>query len=48
MTNHVLPSFGAARLGSIDYLDVERFIAEKLKSGHGPKQVREMVTVCRS
>ena len=34
-----------ARLGAIDYLDVERFIAEKLKSGHGPKQVREMVSI---
>ena len=45
LKNHVLPYFGTARLGSIDYLDVEQFIAEKLKSGHGPKQVREMVTV---
>jgi len=45
LQNHVLPYFGTARLGGIDYLDVERFIAEKLKGGHGPKQVREMVTV---
>lgn len=45
LKNHVLPYFGGARLGAIDYLDVETFIAEKLKSGHGPKQVREMVTV---
>ena len=45
LKNHVLPHFGSARLGAIDYLDVERFISEKLKSGHGPKQVREMVTV---
>jgi integrase len=45
LTNHVLPYFGTARLGSIDYLDVERFIAEKLKSGHGPKQVRQMLSV---
>ena len=43
--NHVLPQFGQLRLTSIDYLDVERFIAEKLRGGHGPKQVREMVTV---
>lgn len=43
--NHVLPAFGDARLGAVDYLDVERFIARKLANGHGPKQVREMVTV---
>lgn len=45
LDNHVLPYFGAARLGAIDYLDVERFIADKLGSAHGAKQVREMVTV---
>ena len=45
LKNHVLPYFGAARLGAIDYLDVEAFIATKLRSGHGRKQVRQMVSV---
>lgn len=45
LQNHVLPYFSGARLGAIDYLDVERFIAEKLKTGHGHKQVRQMVSV---
>ncbi|HET9116940.1 MAG TPA: tyrosine-type recombinase/integrase [Pseudonocardiaceae bacterium] len=43
--NHVLPYFGSCQLGAIDYLDVERFITDKLRDGHGAKQVREMVTV---
>ncbi|MHB1929455.1 MAG: tyrosine-type recombinase/integrase [Acidimicrobiales bacterium] len=46
--NHALPAFGDARLGAVDYLDVERFIARKLANGHGPKQVREMVTASAS
>jgi hypothetical protein len=45
LKNHILPYFRGARLGTIDYLDVEGFIAEKLKSGHGPKQVRQMVSI---
>jgi integrase len=45
LKNHVLPYFGPARLGAIDYLDVERFMAEKLRSGHGVKQVRQMLSV---
>ena len=45
LKNHVLPYFGRAKLGTIDYLDVERFIAEKFKAGHGAKHVSEMVTV---
>lgn len=45
LKNHVLPYFGAWRLGAIDYLEVERFITEKLASGHGRKQVRQMVSV---
>jgi hypothetical protein len=45
LKNHMLPYFGAARLGAIDYLDVEGFIATKLRSGHGRKQVRQMVSV---
>ncbi len=43
--NHVLPYFGSSRLTVLDYLDVERFIADRLASGHGPKQVREMVSI---
>lgn len=45
LQNHVLPHFGASRLTAIDFLDVEKFIAEKIAGGHGPKQVREMVGV---
>jgi integrase len=45
LQNHVLPYFGSAALTAVDYLDVERFIADKLTSGHGPKQVREMVSI---
>ncbi len=45
LQNHVLPYFASSRLTAIDYLDVERFIAAKLGSGHGPKQVREMVSI---
>src|SRR5262249_850318 len=36
---------GSAPLTAIDYLDVERFIADKLASGHGPKQMKEMVSI---
>jgi len=43
--NHVLPRFGSWPMASIDYMDVERFIADKLKAGHSKKHVREMVTV---
>jgi integrase len=45
LQNHVLPYFGSAPLTAIDYLDVERFIADKLASEHGPKQVREMISI---
>jgi integrase len=45
LENHVLPYFGERRIAAIDYVDVERFIAEKIEAGHGPKHVREMVTV---
>lgn len=45
LQNHVLPHFGQCPLTSIDYMDVERFIAQKLQADHGPKQVREMITI---
>jgi len=46
LNNHVLPTFGAQALASIDYMGVERFIAEKLTEGKlGPKKVRDWVSV---
>ena len=46
LNNHVLPTFGGRALASIDYMDVERFIAEKLTEGKlGPKKVRDCVSV---
>jgi integrase len=45
LTNHVRPRFGNMRLGAIDFMDVERLIAQKLEAGYGAKQIREMVTV---
>ena len=45
LQNHVLPAFRSRHLGTIDYMDVERFIATKLEDGFGPKHVREMVNV---
>src|SRR5713101_7586211 len=45
LTNHVLPYFGGRTLASIDFVDIERFIAAKLKAGNGPKHVREMVSI---
>ena len=31
--------------GSIDWTEVEQFIAKKLADGHDPKRVRDMVSV---
>jgi integrase len=45
LQNHVLPCFGERTIAAIDWMDVERFIADRLKAGHGAKHVREMVTV---
>lgn len=45
LDNHVLPAFGDRQVASIDFMDVEDFIAAKLAGGHGPKQVRQMVSV---
>lgn len=42
---HVLPYFGGHRLASIDYLDVEQFIASKLSEGLSSKKVRDAVSV---
>jgi hypothetical protein len=45
LDGHVVPYFGARSMGSIDYLDVEQFIAAKLAEGLSPKKVRD--AVCR-
>jgi integrase len=45
LQNHVLPYFGERTIAAIDWMDVERFIADRLKAGNGAKHVREMVTV---
>lgn len=45
LKNHVRPFFGERAQGSIDWLLVEEFIAEKLTVGLGPKHVRSMVSV---
>lgn len=45
LQNHVLPYFGQRKLAGIDWMDVEGFIADRLKAGSGAKHVREMVTV---
>jgi integrase len=45
LNGHVLAAFGGWPMASIDYMDVERFIATKLKAGHSMKHVREMVTI---
>jgi integrase len=45
LDGHVLPYFAARAMGSIDYLDVEQFIAAKLTEGLSPKKVRDAVSV---
>jgi integrase len=43
---HVLPCFGGRPLASIDFMDVEEFIAAKLNEGRlGPKRIRDAVSV---
>jgi integrase len=43
---HVLPYFGGRPLASIDFMDVEEFIAAKLNEGRlGPKRIRDAVSV---
>jgi integrase len=46
LQNHVLPEFGNRALSSVDYMDVERFVATKLAEGVlGPKKIRDCVSV---
>ena len=43
---HVLPYFGARPLASIDFMDIEEFIAAKLNEARlGPKRIRDVVSV---
>ena len=43
---HVLPYFGGRPLTSIDFMDVEEFIAAKLNEGRlGPKRIRDAVSI---
>jgi integrase len=42
----VLPEFGDRSLASLDFMDVERFVATKLAEGRlGPKKIRDCVSV---
>lgn len=43
--NQVLPAFGGRKLASIDFMDVEEFIAHLLGKGLSPKVVRDAVSV---
>ena len=45
LTRHLLPCFGGRKLGAIDYMAVELFIADRLRAGLSPKMVRESVSV---
>jgi len=45
LNRRVLPVFGRRRLGDIDYLDVELFIADLLDDGLSPKYTRDCVSV---
>ncbi len=45
LEGHVRPHFGGKAQGSIEWLDVEEFIGEKLEAGYSPKMVRDMVSV---
>lgn len=45
LNSRILPVFGRRRLGDIDYLDVEMFIADLLEEGLSSKYVRECLCV---
>jgi len=45
LDTHVLPAFGDWQVAALDFMSVEDFIADRLTEGHGPKQVREMVSI---
>ena len=43
--NHVLPYYSGRKVGSIDFADVEDFIADRLRAGLSPKMVRKVVSI---
>lgn len=43
--NHVITYFGGRRMTSIDFMDVEEFIGDRLEAGLSPKMVRKAVSV---
>lgn len=43
--NDVMPFFTGRKLASVDYMDVEEFISDRLGAGHSPKTVRDAVSV---
>lgn len=45
LTAHVVPFFGGRRIASIDFMDVEAFIAQQVRKGHSPKRIRDAVSV---
>ncbi len=45
LDTYVLPAFGDWQVAALDFMSVEDFIADRLEEGHGPKQVREMVSI---
>jgi len=45
LERQVTPYFGHPTMGAIAYLEVEQFIAAKLRQGHSPKKVRDAVSV---
>jgi integrase len=45
LDRHVLPYFGGRKVGSIDFADVELFIADRRRAGLSPKMIRDSVSV---
>ncbi len=45
LERHVLPYFTGRRIVTIDFTDVEEFIADRISFGLSPKYVRELVSV---
>lgn len=45
LDRHVLPYFTGSKLGAIDWMTVETFIADRLRAGLSPKMVRGSLSV---
>jgi hypothetical protein len=43
--NHVLPYFGGRKMTTVDFMDIEEFIGDRLEAGLSPKMVRKAVSV---